>query len=119
MAKNIADMTDEELWAYIDQLQKEAAERKTRAAVNQQVADVIQAARAGSGITHTDGDEWVKPISMLTAYVSGEIVHHEGAYWRSEVDGNVCVPQDQVPPPEGCGSWERVSAPVEADEAAS
>jgi hypothetical protein len=112
-------MTDEELAEYIRQLEQEREERKTRALVNNQVADVIREARTGSGIVHTDGDEWAKPTSMLTAYLSGETISHDGVLWTSKVDGNVCVPQDQVPPPEGCGSWERVSAPVEADEAAS
>lgn len=115
---NFDDMTDEEIDALLSQIQQEAADRKDRAQVNAEVRDVILAARDRRHKTVLYGDTWVKPVSMLTAYLSGETITHEGALWTSKVDGNVCVPQDQVPPPEGCGSWDRVN-PEDDDQAAS
>lgn len=109
---NFEDMTEEQLLELIAQASKENETRKTRAAFDREVAEKIATYRHDAGITHTDGDEWVKPKGLNDSYLEGEILVNGGVYWRSLVTGNVCVPQDEVPPPEGCGSWERTTPPT-------
>lgn len=103
------DMTTDELFELVEILRQEAAERKSREAFDRSMGEKIKEARDG-GLASTPewGDEYVIPKSLVHSYMVDEVVSHDGILWKSNHNANVCVPQDQVPPPKGCGSWDRL-----------
>lgn len=90
---DLTTMTEQELFALIESAEKEIATRKTVAAVNKQVADVLKVARRDGVIATPDlGAPWVQPVDATTAYMAGDVVTHNGRMWVSTVDYNVWEP---------------------------
>lgn len=44
------------------------------------------------GFTEDGHDIWTQPLGAHDAYRTGDVVSHNGALWRSTVDGNVWEP---------------------------
>ena len=55
------------------------------------------------GVTEEGYPEWVQPLGASDAYNTGDIVSHNGALYKSTVDGNVWAP-DAYP-----AGWEKIA----------
>lgn len=90
---NFDDMTDEELLELAEQMKNEVGQRKTRRAVDSEVATVIERYREGrDGAVPVPESEWVQPPDVARSYVQGETVEKDGQLYRSACSGNMCSP---------------------------
>ena len=91
---NFDDMTMDELVALYEKAQRELAERKTREAVDREVAKVIQDYREGSDVPDpVPGAKFVHPKGASDSYVKGETVNVGGKLYESAVSCNMCAPE--------------------------
>src|SRR5699024_3680055 len=79
MSVDLELMTDQELADLIEGASELLAKRRSRAAVDREVAEVLRNARA-EGVTDgpEPGEEWVQPVGAHDAYLAGDVVSHGG-----------------------------------------
>ena len=96
---NFTDMTDQELAQLQSDAAKELGERQSRAALDRELEEVYKTARIGSVIdTPGPGDKWEQKRGGHDAYISGDIVSHNGKTYRSNITPNVWEPGDVSDP---------------------
>ncbi len=54
-----------------------------------ETAIALQLRSLGFGTPREEGDEWVLPTSIVDSYLEGEVVSHEGRYWRATGAGAI------------------------------
>ena len=90
---DFTEMTNEELYALIDDAQTELGRRQTSEKFEQQVNELYESARASGAITAPEqGETWAQPLGAHDAYAKGDVVTHDGAQWVSTVTPNVWIP---------------------------
>ena len=100
MELDLEHMTDEQLYALIDDAQTELGKRQTRDVFEQQVNELYESARASGAIKAPEqGEQWEQPTHAGDAYVKGDVVTHDGVQWVSTVTPNTWEP--------GVSGWHR------------
>lgn len=99
MAKDITDMTDQELADYIEEMKNVLAKRQSIEAVRVQMGAAIKDARE-SGVLDTPepGAEYVAPGDATELCVKGDVRTHNGETWV--LDRGACVG-----PPSTANGW--------------
>lgn len=84
MELDLEQMTDEELYALVEDAQTELGKRQTETVFEHQVEDVYLSARESGAVpTPVPGDQWREPGSALEAYVRGDVTTDNGKYFVS------------------------------------
>jgi hypothetical protein len=94
---DLGGLSPEELAEIIEQAKRELAHRQLVAAVDQEIAAVVQRGRdAGVAQVPEEGQEWQPVHHLREAYLAGDVVSEGGEVYRAEVDGCLSQPS-QMP----------------------
>lgn len=92
---DLTEMTDQEMYELIKQMEDELGRRQTRDILRGDVTEVIKEARqGGSARKPEDLEQWVKPRDVTEAYIDGERVTDNGKAYISRITPNVCNPKE-------------------------
>lgn len=93
MELDLERMTDDELYALIEDANTELGRRQTRDVFEAKIAEVVKEGRAAGVVaTPEPGEQWKQPSGAHDAYAKGDIVEYDGQRWVSTVTPNVWTP---------------------------
>lgn len=90
---NFDDMTPEEIFELIQQLEKEMAARQNRNALETEINNVLIKARE-NGAAHQPKKQWDKTPYIDESFALGETTKINGVTYQSTIPNNMCDPRE-------------------------
>jgi len=88
---DFSNMTPEEIYELMRQLEKELAARQNREALTRDINNVLLTARV-NGAAYEPDPEWTGTPPIDESYAVGETTTKDGVQYESVIPNNVCVP---------------------------
>lgn len=88
---DFSNMTPEEIYELMKQLEKELAARQNREALTRDINNVLLTARV-NGAAYQPDPEWTGTPPIDESYAVGETTVKDGVGYTSVIPNNVCVP---------------------------